>query len=116
MIQCCVRSPARRIDSTASHPQASLLTANFKLADPCTFRIIVRTTSVLLDKDDQLKQRMYATLDELIRSYQRLDDALLQAGEWDSETRDQVDPLLANTIKLQEQLKDDITECIALPA
>jgi hypothetical protein len=96
--------------------QASLFTANFKLADPCTFRILVKNTTVLLPAGDPLRARTFDTLDQLVLTYQRLDDALLQAGEWDSETRAQVAPLLSSTIELQTRLRDALIECIALPA
>lgn len=63
---------------TKAYMQASLLTAELKLADPCTFRILLKNTTVLLEPSHPLKRQSYATLEELLRSYQRLDDALLQ--------------------------------------
>lgn len=42
--------------------QVSLFTAERKLADPCTFRILVRNLTILLPEDDELRQRAYSTL------------------------------------------------------
>lgn len=58
----------------------SLITANLKVADPCTYRIIAKSTTVLLDEGDAAKARAFGSLFELIQTYQRLDDCLLQVG------------------------------------
>ena len=42
--------------------QVSLFTAERKLADPCTFRILVKNLTILLPEDDELRQRAYSTL------------------------------------------------------
>lgn len=53
-------------------------------------------------------------MQELTRSYSRLDDALLDY--WDSDTRQQVPRLLARTIDLQGKLEQALTESLAAPA
>lgn len=94
----------------------SLITQNLNLADPCTFRIIVKNTTLLMDENDTLKMDTLATLETLIRSYQQLDDVLLSAGDVDSETEDKVKPTLERTIALQTDLRDKVIQCIAQDA
>lgn len=93
--------------------KVSLVTQNFNLADPCTFRIIVKNTTLLMDETDPLKMETVENLDMLIRSYQQLDDVLLSAGDVDSETASKVKPTLDRTIALQTELRDKIVRCIA---
>ena len=56
---------------------------------------------------------MVTHLQELTRSYSRLDDALLDY--WDSDTRQQVPKLLARTIDLQAKLEQALTDSLAAP-
>jgi hypothetical protein len=86
-----------------------------KLADPCTYRIVAKSTTLLLPPDDPVKVEAYAALDELIRTYQRLDDSLLQAAEIDSETEAQVRPLLAKAITGMERLRAALIASIEIP-
>lgn len=92
--------------------KASLITQNLKLADPCTFRIIVKNTTLLMDGNSPLRIETWNTLDELIRSYTKLDSALIQAGELDSETKWEVVPLLDQTMDLCDKLKSLVRETI----
>eukprot|EP00892_Ulva_mutabilis_P009327 jgi/Ulvmu1/6767/UM030_0105.1 len=93
--------------------KVSLVTQNLNLADPCTFRIIVKNTTLLLDNDSPLRKETMDALGMVIRSYQQLDDVLLSAGDVDSETESKVAPTLARTIALQTDLRDKIAQCIA---
>lgn len=103
-------------NSDSIDTKVSLITQNLNLADPCTFRIIVKNTTLLMDEDDTLKKDTLATLETLIRSYQQLDDVLLSAGDVDSETEDKVKPTLQRTIALQTDLRDKVIQCIARDA
>lgn len=96
--------------------KVSLVTQNFNLADPCTFRIIVKNTTILMDDNDSLKIETKEALELLIRSYQLLDDVLLSAGDVDSETEGKVAPTLERTIALQADLRDKVAQCIAQDA
>lgn len=125
------------LDNDSIETRASLITQNFKLADPCTFRIVVKNTTLFMNDEDPLRLQAYNSLDSLVRcapgaqmhlhvpsltprpprltprSFSKLDDALLGAGEWESERRTQVVPLLATTKQHIQDLKDLVTECIA---
>ena len=94
----------------------SLITANLNLADPCTYRIIAKSTTVLLPDGDPTRAKAFRSLAELIRTYERLDDCLLQAGELDSETVHDVKPLLRQAIAETERFRAAIATCIAQPA
>jgi hypothetical protein len=96
--------------------QVSLMAASMKLSDPCTFRLLIKNVTLLLPDRHPLRLEAYATLDTLVQVYGRLDSALLQAGEVDSETLPQVAPLLDKAIGLQRHLKECLVACIALPA
>lgn len=96
--------------------KVSLVTQNLNLADPCTFRIIVKNTTLLLDDTNPLKRDTLEALELVIRSYQQLDDVLLSAGDVDSETESKVAPTLERTIALQTDLREKVAQCIAQDA
>jgi hypothetical protein len=91
------------------------MTASMKIADPCTYRIVAKSTTLLLPTNDHVKVEVFAALDELIRTYQQLDDCLLQAAEVDSETEARVKPLLQKTISGTERLKTALVASIEIP-
>jgi hypothetical protein len=94
--------------------KVSMMTQNLGLADPCTFRIIVKNVTVLMDDDDSLKMETKAVLAQVVRSYEFLDDLILSADEFaaDAETIEKVEPALARTIELEQRLKEQIKLCI----
>lgn len=67
-----------------------------------------------MDDGDPLKTDAHDSLQQLMRKYSQLDDALLEASEWDStaEVRDRIAPLLANTIEQQRSLMAAVRRCI----
>jgi hypothetical protein len=91
----------------------SLITQNMNLADPCTFRIVVKNVTVLMDDTDPLKIATKDCLAQLVRSFELLDDLVYSAGEVDSETRERVVPAISRTIELEQQLREKIVLCIA---
>jgi nitrate/nitrite-specific signal transduction histidine kinase len=90
------------------------MTQNLGLADPCTFRIVVKNVTVLMDDDDTLKIETKAVLAQLVSSYELLDDLILSADEFgaDAVIINQVEPALTRTIELEQKLKEQITLCV----
>ena len=106
----CYKFESFSTDSVDS--KVSMMTQNLGLADPCTFRIIVKNVTVLMDDDDALKVETQDVLAQVVSSYEFLDDLLYSAGEFQSETRDKVEPALVRTIELEQRLKEQIKLCI----
>jgi hypothetical protein len=94
--------------------KVSMMTQNLGLADPCTFRIVVKNVTVLMDEDDALKMETKAVLAQVVSSYELLDDLLISAAEFaaGAEITDRVEPALVRTIELEEKLKEQIKLCI----
>lgn len=84
------------------------------LADPCTFRIVVKNVTVLMDDDDALKMQTKDVLNQVVNAYEMLDDLMISAGEFaaDTETQSKVEPAIVKTIVLEEKLKEQIKLCI----
>ena len=89
-----------------------MMTQNMGLADPCTFRIVVKNVTALMDDDDALKVETKEVLAQVVSSYEFLDDLLIDADEFLSETRDKVEPALARTVELEQKLKEQTKLCI----
>jgi hypothetical protein len=79
-----------------------------------TFRIVVKNVTLLMENDDPLKTKTEEGLRQLLRLYSQLDDALLEASEWQStdETRERVAPLLERTIGQQTALMASVQSSI----
>ena len=65
VFELCTRFEAGAGDSIET--RASLITQNLKLADPCTFRILVKNTTLLMAPEDPLRVEAYSVLDTLVR-------------------------------------------------
>lgn len=96
----------------------SIMTQNIGVADPCTFRIIVKNVTVLMDDTDALKMETKEVLAQVVGAYEFLDDLILSADEFaaEEETKGQVGPAIARTIELEQKLKEQIKLCIAQEA
>jgi hypothetical protein len=79
-----------------------------------TFRIVVKNVTLLMENDDPLRTKTEEGLRQLLRLYSQLDDALLEASEWQStdETRERVAPLLERTIGQQTVLMASVQSSI----
>ncbi|KAL3132429.1 hypothetical protein ABBQ32_008987 [Trebouxia sp. C0010 RCD-2024] len=70
-----------------------------RIADPCTFRLIAKNVTGLLPKEqNDLKIKTYKQLNELIQSFQLLDDIVDMAQEGDGTARERLPGCLQFTM------------------
>ncbi|KAL0024482.1 hypothetical protein WJX77_008595 [Trebouxia sp. C0004] len=70
-----------------------------KIADPCTFRLIAKNVTSLLPREQrELKVKTYKQLEELIQSFQLLDDIVDMAQQGDGTARERVPGCLQFTL------------------
>lgn len=96
-LDCYLREAA---DNDSIETRATQITQKWvKIADPCTFRLIAKNVTSLLPKDQQnLKVKTYKELEQLIQSFQLLDDIVDMAQEGDGTARERVPGCLQFTL------------------
>jgi hypothetical protein len=65
-------------ESDSIETKASLFSLEIKLADPCTFRLIIKNITAL--SPPGVREAAYAQVDDLVLSYQKLDAYLEMAS------------------------------------
>lgn len=96
-LDCYVHEAA---DSDTLETKATQATQRWiKIADPCTFRLIAKNVTSLLPRDqNDLKVKTYKQLNELIQSFQLLDDIVDMAQEGDGTARERLPGCLQFTL------------------
>lgn len=96
-LDCYIREAA---EGDTLETKATQITQKWiKIADPCTFRLIAKNVTSLLPREQRdLKVKTYKQLEELIQSFQLLDDIVDMAQEGDGTARERVPGCLQFTL------------------
>ncbi|KAG8654663.1 uncharacterized protein LOC110615529 [Manihot esculenta] len=78
----------------------------------CTFRLIVKNASSLLDKEDPAKLEAEAMLNDLIRSFTSLNGLVNETGIQDTSNRKKVADALMNTISSLNKFEQGVKYCL----
>lgn len=102
-LNCYVFEP---FETDSLETRASIITQQLQLADPCTFRIIVKNVAGLESLEVQRKAE--EELDALILSYQMLDDLLDMALEGNVECLEKAKVQIRSTLQAVESVEGTI--------
>lgn len=96
-LDCYIREAA---ENDSLETKATQITQKWiKIADPCTFRLIAKNVTSLLPREQrELKVKTYKQLEELIQSFQLLDDIVDMAQQGDGTARERVPGCLQFTM------------------
>ncbi|DBA99086.1 hypothetical protein WJX77_008595 [Trebouxia sp. C0004] len=96
-LDCYIREAA---ENDSLETKATQITQKWiKIADPCTFRLIAKNVTSLLPREQrELKVKTYKQLEELIQSFQLLDDIVDMAQQGDGTARERVPGCLQFTL------------------
>ncbi|MEW5306200.1 MAG: hypothetical protein WDW36_008684 [Sanguina aurantia] len=97
-------------DSQASLAQQTIFRSN--LSDPCTFRIIVKSSTSFAGAE--IRATSYATLDQLISSYEGLDLAVQGATQGNPGSLGTALAKLDATVSLLELLEGQVKEALGV--
>ncbi|XP_065881916.1 uncharacterized protein [Euphorbia lathyris] len=78
----------------------------------CTFRLIVKNASSLLDKKDPVKLEAEAMLNDLIRSFSSLNDIANETDIQVSSDRKKISDALTNTISSLDKFEQLVMDCL----
>ncbi|GFP98433.1 hypothetical protein PHJA_001987200 [Phtheirospermum japonicum] len=80
----------------------------------CTFRLIVKNASSLLDDRDPIKSEAEAKLDDLIRSFSSLNGMARERGIQLTSNRQKVADALKDTISSLNEFEQGIKDCLQI--
>eukprot|EP00884_Botryococcus_braunii_P023473 jgi/Botrbrau1/980/Bobra.114_1s0021.1 len=104
------------LEGDSLETRASLVAAQIKLGDPCTYRLIGKNvTNLLTPKYADLKAETLDNLERLIRSFQLLDDVVDRAWYGDTVAASRVSEVLDTTVGNLDNFQDTIEECLGFP-
>lgn len=110
----CYAFEGFRDDSIES--RASQLQKSIGFGDACTYRLIARNVvNLLTQSQQQLKDSTLKSLDELINSYQLLDDMVDRARDADPVAIERIPDLLQYTRAHVNSFESLIERCLDLP-
>lgn len=98
--------------------RASQLQRKLGIADACTFRIVAKAVTTVMGnskKKNKLKDDTMSQLDELVKSYELLDNTLLAAWNGDANAVEQVPQKLQFTIAHTNSFETMLERCLDLP-
>lgn len=112
-LNCFVFEP---LSGDNTETRASLITQQFQIADPCTFRIIAK--NVLQFSPANVKDQGYEMVEGIIRSYSLLDEALLHVMQSGASVADveSAQQQLEVTTKQVTALEAFISDILMTPA
>jgi hypothetical protein len=90
--------------------RASLVTQQFKLSDPCTFRIVLKSATSYVAP--VYKDLAYEMLGDLIVSYEQLDASLVKACAGDSTAAADAQAQLADTQRIAADIEQLLVEVL----
>ncbi|KAK9820402.1 hypothetical protein WJX72_009982 [[Myrmecia] bisecta] len=104
------------LDNDSIETRASILQRQLKIGDACTFRLIHKNvTNLLTASQDALKQETTTELDNVIRSFQLLDDVVDRARGGDSEAAERIPDVMQFAIAHTSSFEGCIERCLGLP-